>query len=129
VTRIIIGPDVLTRAELAQALGVHPATVTRWAKIGVLPAFRTPSGERRYHRRDVENFLNAPGQGNRISAVPGAARADAASNCHRAGGQPKSGSRVRGRSRMLPRTTCHGGGMEAADCTVTAAQAVPAETA
>jgi excisionase family DNA binding protein len=84
VTRIIIGPDVLNRAELAQALGVHPATVTRWAKIGVLPAFRTPSGERRYHRRDVENFLNAPGQGNRISAVPGAARADAASNCHRA---------------------------------------------
>lgn len=129
VARVIKGPAVLTRAEVAEALGVHPATVTRWAKIGVLPAFRTPSGERRYHRRDVEEFLNTPGHVNRITPVMGASSADPADNCHRAGSQPEFGNLVHGRSRTLSRTTCHGGGMEDADCTVAPAQAVPTDTA
>jgi excisionase family DNA binding protein len=62
-TRRLTGPAILTRAEAAQALGVHPSTVARWAATGVLPSFRTPSGERRYHRRDVEALLNQRGLG------------------------------------------------------------------
>jgi excisionase family DNA binding protein len=42
----------------AQILGVHPSTVTRWAADGLLPCVRTPSGERRYRRKDVEELLN-----------------------------------------------------------------------
>jgi excisionase family DNA binding protein len=59
--RRLIGPGILTRAEAAQVLGVHPATVARWAAAGTLPSFRTPSGERRYHRCDVQALLNRRG--------------------------------------------------------------------
>lgn len=60
--REIIGPGVLTCGEVAHVLGVHPSTVTRWATAGLLPCFRTPAGERRYYRREVQNFLNEPTQ-------------------------------------------------------------------
>jgi excisionase family DNA binding protein len=60
VVRRITGPEVLTRAEVAHVLGVHPSTVTRWAVDGLLRHFRTPTGERRYRRRDVQDFLNRP---------------------------------------------------------------------
>jgi excisionase family DNA binding protein len=59
--RKLTGPAILTRAEAAQVLGIHPATVTRWATTGALPSFRTPSGERRYHICDVEALLNPRG--------------------------------------------------------------------
>src|SRR5206468_2014169 len=58
--RRLTGPEVLTRAEVARVLEVHPSTVTRWATAGLLPYFRTPAGERRYHRREVQDFLNKP---------------------------------------------------------------------
>jgi excisionase family DNA binding protein len=60
VARKLTGPAILTRAEAAQALGVHPSTVARRAATGVLPSFRTPSGER-YRRCDVEALLNRRG--------------------------------------------------------------------
>ena len=60
VVRRITGPEILTRAEVAQVLEVHPSTVTRWATAGLLPYFRTPAGERRYHRCEVQDFLNQP---------------------------------------------------------------------
>jgi excisionase family DNA binding protein len=132
VARRITGPAVLTRVEVAQVLEVHPATVARWARSGTLPSFRTPSGERRYHRQDIEEFLNRPGQGPRSSPATQAAGADFADSRLMANGpvrHDQSGNRVPGRSRMPSRTTCHGGGTEAGDCTVAAAQALPAETA
>ncbi|HXZ73227.1 MAG TPA: helix-turn-helix domain-containing protein [Streptosporangiaceae bacterium] len=58
--RRITGPEILTRAEVAQVLEVHPSTVTRWATTGLVSYFRTPAGERRYHRREVQDFLNQP---------------------------------------------------------------------
>jgi transposase len=59
--RRLTGPEILTRAEAARALGVHPATVARRAAAGILASFRTPSGERRYHRCDVEALINQRG--------------------------------------------------------------------
>jgi excisionase family DNA binding protein len=59
-TRRITGPEVLTRGEVAQVLEVHPSTVARWAAAGLLPCFRTPAGERRYRRSEVQDFLNQP---------------------------------------------------------------------
>jgi excisionase family DNA binding protein len=64
--RRIIGPPVLTRAEAAQLLGVHPSTVARWAVAGLLPCVRTPSGQRRYRSQDVEELLNK-----RLKGQPG----------------------------------------------------------
>lgn len=58
VAQKIIGPEALTRAEVAAVLGVHPSTIARWATAGLLPCFRTPTGERRYHRCEVQAFLN-----------------------------------------------------------------------
>jgi excisionase family DNA binding protein len=129
--RRVVGPEVLTRAEAAQALGVHPATVARWATTGVLPCFRTPSGERRYHRCDVEGFLNCPGQANRTTPLTVSAADSVDENLWL--GVPvrpaQSCSTVGARPRMVPCTASQGGGMEAADCTVAAAQAIPTEVA
>ncbi len=38
----------LRPAEVAALLGVHPKTVSRWAKDGKLPFLRTLGGHRRY---------------------------------------------------------------------------------
>jgi len=68
VSRKIAGPEVLTRAEVARLMDVHPSTVARWASNGLLPYFCTPSGERRYRRSDIEDMLNKLGPSRPTSA-------------------------------------------------------------
>ena len=47
--------DLLTPREVAQICGVSAVTVGRWARTGVLkPYARTPGGQRRFRRSDVE---------------------------------------------------------------------------
>ena len=42
-------------AEAAKLLGVHPSTLRRWDKTGILrPSIRTPTGERRYTDADLK---------------------------------------------------------------------------
>ena len=42
-------------AEAAKMLGVHPSTLRRWDKKGILrPSTRTPTGERRYTEADLK---------------------------------------------------------------------------
>ena len=43
----------ITTGEAARRLGVHPATISRWIRLGELPAMRTP-GRRRQYRIDPE---------------------------------------------------------------------------
>jgi excisionase family DNA binding protein len=38
----------LTRAEVSRLFGVSPSTVTRWARVGLLRAVRTPGGHYRF---------------------------------------------------------------------------------
>jgi hypothetical protein len=55
-------PDdaLLKPREAAEMLGVRPATVALWARIGALrPAVSTPGGHRRYRRGDVRAFGEA----------------------------------------------------------------------
>jgi excisionase family DNA binding protein len=54
--------EYLTTREAAEALGVGPSTVKRWADQGVLEAVRTIGRHRRYRRADVER-LAARGRG------------------------------------------------------------------
>ena len=68
----VVGPDLLTPAEVAQMLRVDPKTVTRWARAGRLEFTQTLGGHRRYYRDEVEKLLapqrepHAPiSQGNR----------------------------------------------------------------
>jgi excisionase family DNA binding protein len=49
--------ELMTTAEVASALRVAPVTVARWARAGKLTAVRTPGGQRRYKRADVDVIL------------------------------------------------------------------------
>lgn len=48
---------LLTAREVAERLGVSPATVLRWTRQGVLPGFRLPSGALRYRESAIEAWL------------------------------------------------------------------------
>lgn len=50
----------LTSGQVAKIFNVHPTTVMDWADKGKLPSFRTPGGQRRFRREDVEAFLPDP---------------------------------------------------------------------
>lgn len=50
-------PAVLTPGEVARVLRVDPKTITRWARNGKLPSFRTLGGHRRYFESDVNAIL------------------------------------------------------------------------
>ncbi len=43
----------LTRAEVSRLFGVSPSTVTRWARMGLLHAVRTPGGHYRFPERET----------------------------------------------------------------------------
>lgn len=49
-------PDVLSSQETARILGVTPRTVQSWAEAGVLRAWKTPGGHRRFQRDEVERL-------------------------------------------------------------------------
>jgi excisionase family DNA binding protein len=48
--------ELLTVSETARALDVAAATIRDWADRGKLPAVRTSSGQRIFHRADVERL-------------------------------------------------------------------------
>jgi excisionase family DNA binding protein len=47
----------LRLSDAAAIIGVHPETLRRWADAGKVRSFRTPGGQRRFDRTDVENLL------------------------------------------------------------------------
>jgi len=47
----------LSSGDVARIFGVSSVTVASWADQGLLPHFRTPGGQRRFRRADVESFL------------------------------------------------------------------------
>jgi excisionase family DNA binding protein len=54
---------VLTSGEVAALFRVGPKTVTRWARSGKLPSFRTLGGHRRFRESEVRALLNGDGKG------------------------------------------------------------------
>jgi excisionase family DNA binding protein len=49
--------ELLTSSEAARMLRVSKATITRYVRLGQLPAIRLPSGHLRIRRRDIEKVL------------------------------------------------------------------------
>jgi diguanylate cyclase (GGDEF)-like protein/excisionase family DNA binding protein len=54
------GPLGLSAA--ARLLGVSPVTLRRWSDAGHIECFRTPGGQRRFRRRDIDRLLGADGE-------------------------------------------------------------------
>jgi excisionase family DNA binding protein len=50
----------LTLSQAADALGVHPTTLRRWADNGDIPAYLTPGGHRRFRSADIQARIGAP---------------------------------------------------------------------
>ena len=52
-------PELLTLAEACRILKVHPNTLRKWDKKGILVAVRFGERkDRRYKKKDIEKFLN-----------------------------------------------------------------------
>src|SRR6266851_7218487 len=51
------GDDWLSLRQVADLLGIHPATVRLWADRNELPSRRTTGGHRRFRRADIEARL------------------------------------------------------------------------
>ncbi len=50
--------ELMTTAEAASFLNVHPNTVRNWADSALLPSYRIgPRRDRRFRRADVESLL------------------------------------------------------------------------
>ena len=55
------GPTQLafTSSQAARYLGVSLATVRRWTNTGHLSGYRTPGGQRRFSRAQLDDFLGS----------------------------------------------------------------------
>lgn len=49
----------LTPKQVAELFGCSASAVRAWAASGKLKSFRTPGGQHRFRREDVEEFLAA----------------------------------------------------------------------
>jgi excisionase family DNA binding protein len=47
---------VFTSSQAARYLGVSLATIRRWADAGHLDCYRTPGGQRRFSREQLDTF-------------------------------------------------------------------------
>lgn len=60
--------NLVSLAEAAKILGVHPATVRNWADRGHLPFQRTPGGHRRFRLSDLEQWRSQHQAGGEVEA-------------------------------------------------------------
>jgi len=50
---------VFTSSQAARYLGVSLATIRRWADAGHLSCYRTPGGQRRFSRDQLDTFITS----------------------------------------------------------------------
>ena len=50
---------VFTSSQAARYLGVSLATIRRWTDAGYLSGYRTPGGQRRFSREQLDGFVNS----------------------------------------------------------------------
>ncbi len=56
ITRSPLG---LSTSQAARALGVSLGTIRRWSDMGYLHSYRTPVGQRRFSREQIEQFIGS----------------------------------------------------------------------
>ena len=56
-------PLGLSTSQAARALGVSLGTIRRWSDMGYLDSYRTPGGQRRFSREQIEQFVSSLQQG------------------------------------------------------------------
>jgi len=54
--------ELLTIAQAAELLGVHPRTLRQWADRGHVAHLQTPGGHRRFLRAELERFVQRMGE-------------------------------------------------------------------
>src|SRR3954453_21237661 len=64
-----VDPDWLTLGQAAKSPGVAQSTIRKWSDQGLVPAFYTPGGHRRFRRRDLDGFLARSGAAQQPGAV------------------------------------------------------------
>jgi excisionase family DNA binding protein len=52
-------PLGLSTSQAARALGVSLGTIRRWSDMGYLDSYRTPGGQRRFSREQIEQFVSS----------------------------------------------------------------------
>ncbi len=50
---------VFTASQAARYIGVSLATIRRWADAGHINCYRTPGGQRRFSREQLDNFIGS----------------------------------------------------------------------
>ena len=50
-------PLGLSTSQAARALGVSLGTIRRWSDMGYLESYRTPGGQRRFSREQIDQFI------------------------------------------------------------------------
>jgi len=60
----------LTASQAARALGVSVSTIRRWSDSGALPGYRTPGGQRRFSREQLDAFVASLEGGDRHRPGP-----------------------------------------------------------
>lgn len=56
--KLVDGPELLTPAEAAALFGVTTKTLGAWRAKGRISFLRTPGGETRYSRAELEQLIN-----------------------------------------------------------------------
>jgi putative resolvase len=54
---LVLEPILLTPLQIRRLYGLHPNTLLKWERHGLIRPLRTPGGRRRYRREDVEALL------------------------------------------------------------------------
>ncbi len=57
--QISTSPLGLSTSQAARALGVSLGTIRRWSDMGYLESYRTPGGQRRFSREQIEQFIDS----------------------------------------------------------------------
>jgi excisionase family DNA binding protein len=68
---------VFTSSQAARYLGVSLATIRRWTDAGHVSCYRTPGGQRRFSRDQLDDFITSMRRGSNATQAPSAERQNA----------------------------------------------------
>jgi excisionase family DNA binding protein len=60
---------VFTSSQAALYLGVSLATIRRWTDAGHISCYRTPGGQRRFSRLQLDNFITSMSQDGPVETI------------------------------------------------------------